>query len=295
MRVEDLGPTVALKSASHFEEGNENALGGLGSEEGTDYLDTSDVGSYETNSDGDFLFLRTLVRSADPGGTFELMVERPTAVDIPNFKRLYVCFSALKEGFKKYCRPVISLDGCFLKGPFKGEILSIVGRDSNNQIFPIAWAMVEGLLEEVSLWLSNVEHRFCARHMYANWKKVHKGGHLQLLFWACCKATTQPQFHQYSVRIGELKKKAFDDLMEKDPQHWSKAFFSCELCPRIEKKLEEHKASSAFCHVIWNGAEGYEVEIQVAQMESNVHSSVEGSINGSPIAAQSTHQFNQHL
>ncbi|KAK8613006.1 hypothetical protein V6N13_104329 [Hibiscus sabdariffa] len=158
-------------SASHFEEGNENALGGLGSGEDTDYLDTSDVGSYETNSDGDFISKNTgkvffddstivprfelgMVfktqqqlkdalyayamanrfdfKSSDPGGTFGLMVERPTAADIPNFKRLYVCFSALKEGFKKYCRPVISLDVCFLKCPFKGEILSVVGRDSNN-------------------------------------------------------------------------------------------------------------------------------------------------------------------
>ncbi|KAK8556865.1 hypothetical protein V6N12_003256 [Hibiscus sabdariffa] len=159
-------------SASHFEEGNENALRGFGSGEDTDYLDTSDVGSYETNSDGDFISKNTgkvffddstivprfelgmvfktqqqlkdalyayavANRSADPGGTFELMVERPTAADRPKFKRLYVCFSALKEGFKKYCRPVISLDECFLKSPFKGEILSVVGRDSNNQIFPI--------------------------------------------------------------------------------------------------------------------------------------------------------------
>ncbi|KAK8586028.1 hypothetical protein V6N13_130554 [Hibiscus sabdariffa] len=32
-----------------------------------------------------------------------------------------------------------------------------------------------------------------------------------------------------------------------------------ELCPRIEKKLEEHKKFSSSCHVIWNGSEGYEL------------------------------------
>ncbi|KAK9008792.1 hypothetical protein V6N11_080270 [Hibiscus sabdariffa] len=370
LESKDLGPVVALKSASHFEEGNENALGGLGSGEDTDYLDTSDVGSYETNSDGDFISknsgkvffddstivprfelgmvfktqqqlkdalyayavanrfdfkyvsnrkentrvvckkkgcpfvlhaswdksdgfykIKTLVtehqcsvtfqnkradfklvgkhflpiirivpklnlvemqklakeelkvdlkkktcekarnwaieqingrvvhefnrlfdyvfalRSADPGGTFELMVERPTAADIPNFKRLYVCFSALKEGFKKYCRPVISLDKCFLKGPFKGEILSVVGRDSNNQIFPIAWAVVEVENRDSWAWfLKNI---------------------------------------QYDFQLGDGEKFTLISDMHK-------------------------------------------VEIQVAQMESNIHSSVEGSINGSPIAAQST-------
>ncbi|KAK8671545.1 hypothetical protein V6N13_038139 [Hibiscus sabdariffa] len=90
------------------------------------------------------------LRSVDPNGTFELMVERPTEVEKPKFKRLYVCFSALKEGFKRFCRLVISLDGCYLKGSFKGEILSVVGRDGNNQIFPIAWALVE--VENKDTW-----------------------------------------------------------------------------------------------------------------------------------------------
>ncbi|KAK8693844.1 hypothetical protein V6N13_071412 [Hibiscus sabdariffa] len=83
-------------------------------------------------------YVNTL-RAADVRGTFDLVVERPNATDIPKFRRIYVCFSALREGFKMYCRPVVGLDGCFLKGSFKGEILSAVGRDCNNQIFPIAW------------------------------------------------------------------------------------------------------------------------------------------------------------
>lgn len=41
------------------------------------------------------------------------------------------------------CRPLIGLDGCFLKGPFKSKFLKSVGRDANNQIFPIAWTVVE--------------------------------------------------------------------------------------------------------------------------------------------------------
>ncbi|MBA0702040.1 hypothetical protein Goari_000010 [Gossypium aridum] len=39
--------------------------------------------------------------------------------------------------------PLIGLDGCFLKGPFKNEFLTAIGRDANNQMFPIAWAVVE--------------------------------------------------------------------------------------------------------------------------------------------------------
>ncbi|MBA0631917.1 hypothetical protein Godav_000744 [Gossypium davidsonii] len=34
--------------------------------------------------------------------------------------------------------PILGLDGCFLKGPSKGEMLSTCERDGNNQMYPIA-------------------------------------------------------------------------------------------------------------------------------------------------------------
>ncbi|KAK8972984.1 hypothetical protein V6N11_028573 [Hibiscus sabdariffa] len=103
-------------------------------------------------------YVNTL-RAADVRGTFDLVVERPNATDIPKFRRIYVCFSELREGFKMYCRPVVGLDGCFLKGSFKGEILSAVGRDCNNQIFPIAWVVVEVENRETWAWfLNNLQH-----------------------------------------------------------------------------------------------------------------------------------------
>jgi len=40
------------------------------------------------------------------------------------------------------CRKVIALDGCFLKSPSTGELLTAIGRDGNNHIYPIAWAVV---------------------------------------------------------------------------------------------------------------------------------------------------------
>ena len=58
------------------------------------------------------------------------------------FDRFYVCFDGLKEGWKLGCRRIIALDGCFLKKPNYGEILTAVGRDGNNHVFPIAWAVV---------------------------------------------------------------------------------------------------------------------------------------------------------
>ncbi|KAL4333446.1 hypothetical protein GQ457_07G006750 [Hibiscus cannabinus] len=200
---------------------------GAGEDDGneSDYLDSSDAGSYESDSDGEILFKKSSkvffdassaeprfevgmifespkqfkealyayavaqrfdfkflknekertrakckargcpfriyaffdkgdgsLRDANPSSSFELKVERPTPYVIPRFRRLYVCFSTLKEAFRTYCRPVLSLDGCFLKGDFKGELLSVVGRAANNQIFPIAWAVVEVENRETWAW-----------------------------------------------------------------------------------------------------------------------------------------------
>ncbi|XP_071906167.1 uncharacterized protein [Coffea arabica] len=34
------------------------------------------------------------------------------------FQRLYICFEALKRGFKSGCRKIIGVDGCHLRGPY---------------------------------------------------------------------------------------------------------------------------------------------------------------------------------
>lgn len=67
------------------------------------------------------------------------------------FDRFYVCFAALRQTWIKHCRPIFGIDGCFLKSTTKGQLLAAVGRDANNQIFPIAWAVVN--VEETESWV----------------------------------------------------------------------------------------------------------------------------------------------
>ena len=59
------------------------------------------------------------------------------------FRRMFICFHALKTGWLAGCRPIIGLDGCFLKGVCKGQLLSAVGLDGDNQLLPIVWAIVD--------------------------------------------------------------------------------------------------------------------------------------------------------
>ena len=65
------------------------------------------------------------------------------------FMRIYTCLKACKDSFVS-CRPIIGLDGCFLKGQYGGERLTIVGHYANDQMLPIAYAIVE--VENKDTW-----------------------------------------------------------------------------------------------------------------------------------------------
>nr|GEV55292.1 copia LTR rider [Tanacetum cinerariifolium] len=58
------------------------------------------------------------------------------------FRRICICFKRVKDVWLAGCRKVIGLDGCFLKHTCKGELLTTMGRDANNQMYPIAWVVV---------------------------------------------------------------------------------------------------------------------------------------------------------
>jgi hypothetical protein len=81
------------------------------------------------------------LKRSNPGTSVHIALD-PEETDHV-FQRMYICLDACRRGFLDGCRRVIGLDGCFLKGPMKGELLSAIGRDANNQIYPIAWAVVE--------------------------------------------------------------------------------------------------------------------------------------------------------
>ena len=42
----------------------------------------------------------------------------------------------------KHCRPVISVDGTFLTGQFKGTLLVAIAHDANDRLLPLAFALV---------------------------------------------------------------------------------------------------------------------------------------------------------
>lgn len=90
------------------------------------------------------------LKSTNPGSTVECEVRQT------RFYRFYVCFQALKDGWKGSCRKIIHIDGTFLKWRMNGMLLVACGRDPNKHTFPIAWAIVE--VENKDNWLWFFEH-----------------------------------------------------------------------------------------------------------------------------------------
>ncbi|CAI9287507.1 unnamed protein product [Lactuca saligna] len=156
----------------------------------------------------------------------------------------------------------------------RGQLLAAMGRDANNHIFPIAWAVVEvenketwkwfldlllddiemgighgltlisdqhkGLIEAVKERVPAAEHRQCARHIYANFKKSFKGEQYRKLFWAAAASTTQPKFEAEMNSIKKIDPLAYEHLMERDPKSWCRAFFEVDrACDAYENGISE--------------------------------------------------------
>jgi hypothetical protein len=120
-----------------------------------------------------FNYQLELLRS-NPGST--VVVNREIGLDPPVFKRIYICLDACKKGFSAGCRRVIGLDGCFFKGQTNGELLCAIGRDANNQMYPIAWAVVAKENNEEWDWFMDL------------WllRRTMRSG---IGLWTCCAVT----------------------------------------------------------------------------------------------------------
>ncbi|KAI3700771.1 hypothetical protein L2E82_45409 [Cichorium intybus] len=176
------------------------------------------------------------------------------------FKRIYVCLGALKKGFKAGMRDFLGLDGTFMKGPFPGQVLTAVGVDSNNGIYPLAYAIVEaentsswkwfldclgedldlhensnftfisdrqkGLLPAISQKFPCAEHRFCLKHIYENMRKYWKTREYKDHLWKCATATTIPEFERFMREFSFFDMKAHEWLSKIPAKHWARSHFT---------------------------------------------------------------------
>ncbi|RYR33172.1 hypothetical protein Ahy_A10g047735 isoform A [Arachis hypogaea] len=72
---------------------------------------------------------------------------------------MYICLDACKKGFLAGYRPLIGLDGAFLKTQHGGQILSAIRQDANNHIYVIAYAIVPVENTENWRWFLELLHQ----------------------------------------------------------------------------------------------------------------------------------------
>ncbi|XP_073132831.1 uncharacterized protein [Henckelia pumila] len=92
------------------------------------------------------------VKETNPGSCAEYEIDTMTN----RFDRLFICFHACLVGFVCGCRPLIFLDGTHIKNKYKGSILVAVAKDANDDLFTLAYAVVDA--ENDCNW-----HWFCNR------------------------------------------------------------------------------------------------------------------------------------
>ncbi|KAL3831093.1 hypothetical protein ACJIZ3_019895 [Penstemon smallii] len=179
------------------------------------------------------------VRIKNPGS--KLLLRKTPDSDPPIFERMYFSLAAMKFGFISGCRPLIGLDGCFLKTPHGGQLLCAVGRDGNDNLFPIALAVVpienretwtwfvsellddiggvednkwifisdrqKGLLETIKALAPRCAHRFFLRHLYQNFKTKWPSLEMKFFLWRAASTTNRNEFNSYMKEIENLDPK----------------------------------------------------------------------------------------
>ncbi|RYQ88036.1 hypothetical protein Ahy_B09g095478 isoform A [Arachis hypogaea] len=165
------------------------------------------------------------------------------------FWSYYPCIRAFR-----HCKPVVQVDGTHLYGKYKGCLLVAVSQDGNNNIIPIAFAIVEGETSDAwHFFLSNLRqhvvtrdgvglisdrhesinaaveksngawspsrafHIFCIRHIESNFLRKFKAPYLQKLVVNIGYSRT---VREYEVRYQRLRErdKAYTDWLNRIPR-----------------------------------------------------------------------------
>ncbi|XP_017412922.1 uncharacterized protein LOC108324487 [Vigna angularis] len=146
---------------------------------------------------------------------------------------------ALENG--RNIKPIIGLDGAFLKVKYGDELLIAVVRDENDQIFPIAYAVVKVENKDSWSWFLNLliddlggEEVYSSITFVSDQQKAivifnlkYPGKNLKRLMWRAA-ATTHPQTWEMEMRnIKDVNEDTFKHLIVIPPRRWSITGISC--------------------------------------------------------------------
>ncbi|RYR13382.1 hypothetical protein Ahy_B04g070407 isoform B [Arachis hypogaea] len=140
------------------------------------------------------------------------------------------------------------------------QLLTAIGWDPNDQMLPIAYAVVEvetndswtwflnhlasdigaekmerstfmsdqqkGLLPAYKDVIPGVDNRFCVRYLYSNFRKRFPGLQLKQLMWKCSKATHWKDWERYMAELKAVNQEDFQYQNAIPPKYWSRSRFT---------------------------------------------------------------------
>ena len=210
------------------------------------------------------------------GTIVEWCTEHLTDTEDASFHRVFWAFAPSIEGFK-HCRPVMSIDATHLYGKYKGKMMIAMGVDGNNQILPLAFAIVEeenfccwrwflrhvknhvvqecqgiclisdrhnGILKAVnengSPWVEPYGfHRYCLQHFISNFNSKFRDSHLKKLAY---QAGSQNQVRKFNAIMDEIRKinsKAHEWLDKHRVAKWTLSHDGGRRCGIMTTNLSE--------------------------------------------------------
>ncbi|XP_024948537.1 uncharacterized protein LOC102622519 isoform X2 [Citrus sinensis] len=199
--------------------------------------------------------LATVIEDMDSSHKVHVETEWCTDSQQPRFKGFFLCLRETVWGFAFRCRHFIALDGWRLGGEFGGVMLTAVGIDANDGIWPVAVYEVEeesnstwynfllklgemlrvdngegfcfisdgenGVEDALEALMCRAEIRICAQTVYERMKAKFPSNILWQLFWGACRSTNATEFYRHLDEIKVLDERCYEWLMESKWERWA--------------------------------------------------------------------------
>nr|XP_009794136.1 PREDICTED: uncharacterized protein LOC104240929 [Nicotiana sylvestris] len=179
------------------------------------------------------------LRETNPGTDVVIQISKDAIKeDKRRFLRMHVCFQALKSGFKAAWAAVDKETKRTWQWFIENLKASLDLKDGKGYIFMSD--MQKGLLDAVMNVCPQSYHRYCARHIEANWSKKWNTDEMKKLMWRCSWSTYEEEFKDMLKQLGKVSEDAVRDLLNYPPVTWCRAYFDTQCKnPMVDNNFTE--------------------------------------------------------